>query len=219
MARSVAAGLGDRLVVRPDHLGDLPADLVQRVQAGQRVLEDHGDLARRGSCCSWSGGQAEQVGAVEHGLAGDLAARGQPEQGLGQHGLAADPDSPTMPSVRPGSTLNETPRTACTTPSAVGKLTRRSVTSSRLISSSRKMPARMAHRDRGDFLMRGFCRRVRLLAAKSQVNRVDQVRPVPAGRACTQSPAGTVSELAVLQIDVGQVRTADVRRPDDRGAA
>src|SRR4029077_4106336 len=44
-----------------------------------------------------------------------------------------DPDSPTMPRVRPGSTLKETPRTACTTPSAVGKLTRRSVTSSRLI--------------------------------------------------------------------------------------
>ncbi len=42
------------------------------------------------------------------------------------------PDSPTMPSVCPASTLNETPRTACTTPSAVGKLTRRSDTSSRL---------------------------------------------------------------------------------------
>ena len=47
------------------------------------------------------------------------------------------PDSPTMPSVRPLSTLNDTPRTAWTTPSAVGKLTRRSVTSSRLTSSLR----------------------------------------------------------------------------------
>ena len=36
------------------------------------------------------------------------------------------PDSPTMPRVRPGSTLNDTPRTARTTPSAVGKLTVRS---------------------------------------------------------------------------------------------
>ena len=42
------------------------------------------------------------------------------------------PDSPTMPSVRPVSTLNDTPRTAFTTPSAVLKLTRRSDTSSRL---------------------------------------------------------------------------------------
>src|SRR6266571_7572402 len=46
------------------------------------------------------------------------------------------PDSPTMPSVRPFSTLNDTPRTACTRPSAVGKLTRRSVTSSRLTGPS-----------------------------------------------------------------------------------
>src|ERR1017187_3261436 len=42
------------------------------------------------------------------------------------------PDSPTMPSVLPVSTVNETPRTAFTAPSAVEKLTRRSDTSSRL---------------------------------------------------------------------------------------
>ena len=33
--------------------------------------------------------------------------------------LLPDPDSPTMPSVWPGSTLNETPRTAWTMPSSV----------------------------------------------------------------------------------------------------
>src|SRR5215467_11233556 len=42
------------------------------------------------------------------------------------------PDSPTIPSVRPASTLNDTPRTALTTPSAVGELTVRSVTSNRV---------------------------------------------------------------------------------------
>src|ERR1051326_7858379 len=40
------------------------------------------------------------------------------------------PDSPTMPSVRPASTLKLTPSTACTTPSRVKKCARRSVTSS-----------------------------------------------------------------------------------------
>ena len=36
--------LGDALVVRTDHLDDLPADPVVRVQARQRVLKDHRDL-------------------------------------------------------------------------------------------------------------------------------------------------------------------------------
>ena len=38
------------------------------------------------------------------------------------------PDSPTMPSVLPGSTLNVTPSTALTTPSSVRKYVRRSLT-------------------------------------------------------------------------------------------
>ena len=36
--------------------------------------------------------------------------------------LLPQPDSPTIPSVSPGSTANETPSTACTTPSSVSKL-------------------------------------------------------------------------------------------------
>ncbi len=71
---------------------------------------------------------------VEHRAARDLGARGQPEQRLGQHGLAAARLADD-PSVRPGSTPNDTPRTARTTPSAVGKLTCRSFTSSRLTGS------------------------------------------------------------------------------------
>ena len=41
-----------------------------------------------------------------------------------------EPDSPTMPSTSPGRSANDTPRTACTTPSSVGKRTLRSSTSS-----------------------------------------------------------------------------------------
>ena len=37
--------------------------------------------------------------------------------------LLPEPDSPTIPSVRPSSTLNDTPSTACTTPSSVANWT------------------------------------------------------------------------------------------------
>src|SRR5262245_12147590 len=43
--------------------------------------------------------------------------------------LLPEPDSPTMPSVSPGWIENETPSTALTIPSSVGKWTRRSLTS------------------------------------------------------------------------------------------
>ena len=42
--------------------------------------------------------------------------------------LLPDPDSPTMASVLPRSTENETPSTAWTIPSSLGKLTTRSET-------------------------------------------------------------------------------------------
>ena len=79
---------GNRLVVGPDHLGDLPPDPVQRVQAGQRVLEDHRD-ARAADVPHLVVVERQQVGPVEHGLARHVGAGGQPEQGLGQHRLAA----------------------------------------------------------------------------------------------------------------------------------
>src|SRR5487761_1119310 len=53
--------------------------------------------------------------------------------------LLPEPDSPTMPSVRPASTVKLTPRTARSTPSCVAKDTCRSSTSSSAISS---LPAR-----------------------------------------------------------------------------
>ena len=46
------------------------------------------------------------------------------------------PDSPTIPSVRPSSTEKETPSTACTAPSPVKKYVLRLSTSSRATSGS-----------------------------------------------------------------------------------
>ena len=50
--------------------------------------------------------------------------------------LLPEPDSPTMPSVWPFSTVNETPSTAVTTPSSVVKDVRRSWTSRSATSGS-----------------------------------------------------------------------------------
>src|SRR4051794_24669784 len=60
--------------------------------------------------------------------------------------LLPEPDSPTIASVRPRSTPNETLRTASTTPSGVGKETTRSRTSSSrsLTSVLRPRPAALA---------------------------------------------------------------------------
>jgi hypothetical protein len=80
--------LGYVLFVGPDHLGDLPAHPVQRMQAGQRVLEDDRD-PRAADLAHLIFAQLQQVGPAEDSLAGDLGTRGEPEQGLGQDRLAA----------------------------------------------------------------------------------------------------------------------------------
>src|SRR6266702_177049 len=143
------------------------------------------------------------------------------------------PDSPTIPSVRPRSTANETPRTACTTPSAVGKLTRRSVTSSRLIDPSHVVPAAAPDGELRHALRRGearvldyagklslfpYSRRNRSrgrppgIAAGARTARPGMcTHPYPAGPPLTRSP--------VLEPDVGDVGPADVRLVDDRGRA
>jgi hypothetical protein len=79
MVRSRACLLGD-LLVGQDHLGDLAPDLVVRVQAGQRVLEDHGDLLAA-DLAQLVGVQLEQVPALEQDLPGDPAAPGQAHDG------------------------------------------------------------------------------------------------------------------------------------------
>ena len=64
MARCSRGLLGD-VVVDPVGLGDLVADRVERVQRGQRVLEDHRDVAGRGSLRICSSDSAEHLGAVD----------------------------------------------------------------------------------------------------------------------------------------------------------
>lgn len=61
------AGPGQPLVV-PEHFGDLAADALERVEAGHRVLEDHGDVMSPDPP-EFLLGEREQVLAVEEDLA------------------------------------------------------------------------------------------------------------------------------------------------------
>ena len=112
-----------------DHLRDLPADPVVRMQARERILEDHRDpgAAHRAQLL---GGHGEQVAPLEQRAARDASRPASARRSSGAATLLPEPDSPTMPSVRPRSTANETPRTAWTTPSPVWNETARSRTSS-----------------------------------------------------------------------------------------
>ena len=103
-----------------DLLDDLVADAVHRAQRGDRVLEDHRDLLA-----------ADPLQLVLRG--GDqLAARrawpSPPKRELGPRVSPIrvitvtdlpEPDSPTMATTSPRSSVNETPSTARTTPSSV----------------------------------------------------------------------------------------------------
>src|SRR5215469_156227 len=129
-----------------------------------------------------------------------------------------DPDSPTIPSVRPRSTVNDTPRTACTTPSAVGKLTRRSVTSSRLMNSSRRGACADDAPGSGRFPYSGGKQAGSSLSRlRQKINCVTPCGPVPAGHVSRARPEPLLS--GALEPDVGDVRPADVRREHDGAAA
>ena len=96
--------------VRGHGLGDLGADAVHRVEARERVLEDHRDvlaadlpqLVRR---------QAQQVAAHEVDLARDHGALRLSSPMIARfETLLPEPDSPTTPSVSPRESVNETSR-------------------------------------------------------------------------------------------------------------
>ena len=75
------------------------------------------------------GREREQVAPVEDDPAGDVRAlRAREPDNVSAATLLPEPDSPTMPIDPPGSTVNEIPSTACTTPSGVGNSTRMSST-------------------------------------------------------------------------------------------
>jgi hypothetical protein len=84
---AVARVLLGLLLVRQDHLGDLGAHLVERVQARERVLEDHRDLLAA-DLPDLVAVHLEQVVALEQGLPGDLPAAGQPHDRQAGHALA-----------------------------------------------------------------------------------------------------------------------------------
>ncbi len=86
--RTLAAGLAGGLEVHPVVLGDLLADRVEGVQAGQRVLEDHGDppAADRAELLL---AQAVELLAVEPDRAADVGAAVQAHDGERGDGLAA----------------------------------------------------------------------------------------------------------------------------------
>ena len=59
-------------MVRADGLDELVADLVERVQGGQRVLEDHRDLLAAHLAQLRRAGIAQQVAPLEQHLAAEV---------------------------------------------------------------------------------------------------------------------------------------------------
>ena len=101
MAAGARRLLGD-VVVDPVGLDDLVADRVVGVQRGQRVLEDHRDLAAA-TLAHLLLAEREQVDAVEPDLAGRpgcVSRLCRPRIAELETDLP-DPDSPTMPRVLP----------------------------------------------------------------------------------------------------------------------
>ena len=115
-------------LVGADRLDDLPADGVLGVQARQRILEHHGD-PRAADALHRRRRQRQQVGVVEPRRPATRAPRTSCRTACAVTDLP-EPVSPTMPTVSPAATSNETPRTAWTSPSSVGNVTARSTTDS-----------------------------------------------------------------------------------------
>ena len=79
----------DTFAMRPDHLDDLIADAVDRVQRRHRILEDHRD-ALAADVAQLVVVELGQIAAVELDRAGDrrVGRAGQPEDGLRGDALA-----------------------------------------------------------------------------------------------------------------------------------
>ena len=112
--RALAGVLLGRLLVGLDRLDQLLLDGQDRVQAGQRVLEDHRDLVAA-DVAQVALGQRDEVEAVEHHAA--ALDRARPASAGGRCSarlvtLLPQPDSPTSPSVSPGASSKLTPFTA-----------------------------------------------------------------------------------------------------------
>ena len=120
-------------LMQPHRLADLLADGQHRVQAGHRLLEDHRDRVAA-DVAHLRLGQRQQIAALE----ADAARRSCPAAPAISRRIDIEvtdlpqPDSPTIATVSPASTWNDTPSTARTTPSGVAKWVCRFSTSSRV---------------------------------------------------------------------------------------
>ena len=86
---SLLGGFAFQALVMLDALLDLLADLLQRVQAGHRVLHDHGDLFTADAKPVLFGELGHIAAFVQDGAAGDGTVGIQhTHKGLGEHGLA-----------------------------------------------------------------------------------------------------------------------------------
>lgn len=82
-------GLALQALMVLDALLDLLADFLQRVQAGHRVLHDHGDLLAAHAQPVLLGELGHVAALVQDGAAGDLTVDIQhTHEGLGEYGLA-----------------------------------------------------------------------------------------------------------------------------------
>ena len=133
--------LGDLAIVRADLLDDLMADPVDRVERAHRVLEHHRDPGATDPLqllCA----RLDELGAVELARSPRTWRSGprvSPIRVIAVTDLP-EPDSPTIETISPGETENETPSTACTTPSSVANETLSSETSSSGDASAVVMP-------------------------------------------------------------------------------
>ncbi len=124
-ARARGRVLGDLVVVHADLLDDLVADPVDRVERAHRVLEDHRDPRAADRARSCVVGRAPSSSRRPSKRRAPLEA----SRWASASGPSASSRSPTCPSrtrrrsrrPRRGPTVNETPSTACTTPSSVRK--------------------------------------------------------------------------------------------------
>ena len=123
--------LATRLVVDPVGLDDLVADRVVRVHRGQRVLEDHRHLRGRAGARTVLAAGRTSSSPSEPDLAGHPR-RAALVQAHAWPGWSRSCPSPTRRRCRgscPGRAAKDSPSTDLTTPSSVGKCTRRSRTS------------------------------------------------------------------------------------------
>ena len=100
-----------QVLVDLQRLGELVADGEDRGQRRHRVLEDHAELAAA-DLRQLPVVEPDQLAPVQGDRAGHRGVSGSRPMTASEVADLPEPDSPTMPSVRPGSRSKSTPRTA-----------------------------------------------------------------------------------------------------------